>query len=215
MKPLPIINLVIDIRRELRLMHATLNIAWDASQEIKRSAKKLEQASPFNHARVAELQQRAALIDASRKEMEEIFVSIGRYLIQVAPEFDAATILEERCEILNVNIADRKQLLPEHGLVEIVCAYGLEDSAYYRGRGWKCGPLYDAINGEIMRVLFDTPEGREMSERMTNELFAPGGLFYGVPTYYPQPDGTMIRKAPDLAVHDENGTRVIHREPGK
>lgn len=213
MRPLPIINLVIDIRRELRTWQAQLNEARSECRRLRRQAKKLQQASPFNHARAADLLFAAKMIDASRKVANEFFISIGRYLINVAPEFDAATTLEERCEILNVNVADRADLLPEHGLVEIVNIYGLEDSAFYRNSIWKSGPLFEAINGEIMRVMFKTPEGRAKSKQLTDELFAPGGLFYGVPTYYQQPDGAMLRKAPALTVHDADGARVIERKP--
>lgn len=42
--------------------------------------------------------------------------------------------------------------------------------------------------------------------------FAPGGPFYGVPVYYPQPDGTMARQSAPLTVHDAKGSRVVKRK---
>jgi hypothetical protein len=97
----------------------------------------------------------------------------------------------------------------------IASVFGADHSATYDERDWKSGPVYWAINNEVMRVMFDTPEGKEASDRMWKELFKPGGMFHGMPTYYQQPDGTFVRKSADLMVHDANGSHVVERPIGR
>jgi len=121
----------------------------------------------------------------------------GRLLMDLALFIDTYTTLDERCDLLNVNIADRSQLSSDDGVVRIVFAHGLEDSAERRHCQWNDGPLFRAAQLVFVDFLA-TPEGRAVGDT----LFRPGGVFEGLPIYSTKPDGTMKRNPPKLRVVD-------------
>lgn len=126
---------------------------------------------------------------------------------------DPLTTLDERCDLLNVNQADRRGLTNEDGIYSIAFVHGLEDSAMHRNEDRKSSPLFLVANAAMMEWQLNTPEGRACMDKMTEELFSPGGLFYGATMYRQAPDGTMVPQPHDLTVHDETGSRVIKRGP--
>lgn len=213
MKPRLIISLLIAIRMELRKYKAVMDIAWMEECALKRAGKKLESATAFNGHRVAMLRKSAAMISAARDELREQSHVIGGGLMSIVSAFDAATTLAQRCDILNVNLADRGALSEKDGLVNIVLLHALEDSAFYRGSEWNDGPLFNAIRWEMMRVMTETAEGRNASAQLWEIALAPGGALYGMLTYVQRSDGSMLRKAPDLTLHDQEGARIVRRKP--
>lgn len=185
-----------------------------ACSMLRRSAKLLEQANVFNRSRANALRAEADEIDADFKERHPVSMAqYGRVLMDVAKYFDGITTLGERCDILNVNPVDRHKLTDTDGLVQILYLHGLGDSATYRNEGERSGPMFYAMCRGFMDWQINTPEGRAVMDEMTEELFSPGGLFYGATMYRQAPDGTMVPQPHDLTVHDETGSRVIKRGP--
>lgn len=165
----------------------------------RRAVLRLE-AQPFNKHRVEQLRVEVQEIEKVRDEVQKIQRGLGQALIGMAPEFDAATTFEQRCDLLGVNVVDRAQLPADSGLVHIASAYGLEDSAAGRSLPHKSGPLCAAIQTHMHHVMFTTPEGREAMDKMWEKLTEPGGLFQGLPIYDKADDGSMVRRPPKLAL---------------
>jgi hypothetical protein len=187
---------------------------------IRRFLKKIDVESPFNSARIFAANAELARLDGLRDQGKDVECKIGRLIIDTGRELDDVLTFDETCDLLEVNAAQRKEIIEcdfidKRDFMTIASAFGFDHSATYRSEGTKSNPVYWAITQEIMRVMFDTPEGKEASAEMLEELFQPGGLFHGVPTYYRQPDGAMARKSADLAVHDSNGARVVERPVGR
>lgn len=194
------------IRQELRM--------------IRRFLKKIDTDSPFNSTRIFAANAELARLEGLRDFCKEVECKIGRAIIDTGRELDDLLTFEEMCDLLEVNAADRNaisscEFTDKRDFMTIASMFGADHSATYRGDGFKDGPVYWAIHGEIMRVMFETPEGREASDRMWKKLFQPGELFHGMPTYYRQPDGTFARKSADLTVHDASGARVVQRPIGR
>lgn len=171
-------------------------------------------AAPFNTHRVAQLDAHISDIKAEFKIVRDHMRDIGSFLIDLAPAIDAITTLDQRLELLNCNHADRSRIdEPDLGMVMLMAAYCVEDSAEHRNDEWNDRPLHTCVNAEMHHVMFHTAEGRELSDKLFDGLFAPGGMFEGMPKYYRQADGTMLRQASPLTVHDAAGSRVIERTP--
>jgi hypothetical protein len=171
-------------------------------------------AGHFNAHRIAQLDAYIGDIDAELKIVRDHMRDLGGALIDVAPEIDAITTLSQRLDLLGCNITDRSDIdEPNPGIVLLMAAYCLEDSAEHRADEFNDRPLHACVNAEIHHKMFSTPEGRAATRPIFDALFAPCGLFEGVPKYFQQPDGTMLRQAPALTVHDAAGSRVVERKP--
>jgi len=203
-------------RRNARIEYEKLEKAHRLIR-VNNRAKSMLGDSPFNTARIAALDAEIAIVEVERKKMREQQELLGRALVDLAPWIDATTTLDQRLELLNCNCADRAELgqLGEAnpGMVHLIAVYCVEDSAAHRNDEWNDRPMHAAVNAEMHRVMFRTPEGKAASEGLFDELFAPGGMFEKAPKYFEQPDGTMLRQAPPLTVHDATGSRVIERKP--
>jgi hypothetical protein len=201
------------VRHFVRDNYETTAQRWTQLRRARRDAKRLGD-SPFNRHRLDAMSKHIESLEACWRSGRACQQTLGRIIIDMAPRIDAVTTMEQRLELLNCNPSDRAELPePDIGLVELIGVYCVEDSAAHRGDEFNDRPLHAAVNAEIMRVMFKTPEGRAASEQIFDAAFAPGGIFHGAPTYYRQPDGTMKRKAPSLVLHDASGARVIERAP--
>ncbi|WP_429497093.1 hypothetical protein ACQUFY_04555 [Robbsia andropogonis] len=187
----------------------------------RRTAKLLDAESPFNKSRAEKIRSDATICDEHRKGMKAMQQAIGRTLINIGCELDEQLTFDAMCDLLEVNQVDRKEIrdcdyTDKRDFMTIASIFGYDHSATFREKGQqsKTGTVYWAINREVLRVMFDTPEGREASDRLWKDALAPGGLFYGLPVYYQQADGSMARKSADLTVHDSDGSRVIERRKG-
>ena len=201
------------LRMLARGLHEELESLRTDARRARRERSRLE-ANPFNAHRIGLWDQYISRTDAFVKNSREALRLTGRDLIDLAPQVDAMTTMTDRLDLLNCNSADRADLPePDIGLVQLIGVYCVEDSAEHRNDEWNDRPLHAAVNAEVQHVMFDTPEGRAASDKLFAGLFAPGGMFESVPKYYLQPDGTMLRQAPPLTLHDASGSRVIERTP--
>lgn len=109
-----------------------------------------------------------------RHALNERIRMCGYALMEDAPMIDAGTTLAQRCELLNVNIADREGLNEADGLGALVFNHGKEDSAASRDCDYKDGPLFHAVHRVFIDFLMTTRDGQP-GGRCT---FSPGGLFF-------------------------------------
>jgi len=201
------------LRLMARSAHA-IEASYRGLLHLGRRARVRLEAGQFNAHRISQIDEQIKAVDAEMKVVRDHIRHVGAVLIDLGPEIDKVTTLEERLELLNCNRADRKRIdEPNISMVLLMGAYCVEDSAQHRNDEWNDRPLHAAVNAEMHRVMFDTPEGKAVSDKLFDELFAPGGMFEKVPRYYRQPDGTMRRQAPPLVVHDADGSRVVERKP--
>lgn len=193
------------------------------SQRIcKRAAKKLRAASPFNKARADQTEAQATDLEDVRKTSFRLRESLGRMLIDIGKELDRTLSFDQICDLLEVNSLEREEirstnLTEDRDFMIIASVFGYDHSATYRAPDHvrRDGVVYWSIQWEIMRVMFDTPEGRKASDEVWQKALEPGGPLYGMPTYYQDADGSMVRKSPDLIVHDADGNHVVKRAIGR
>lgn len=115
-----------------------------------------------------------AQCEALRRNLRERRASrlaLGHTLMQAAPLIDACTSLAERCELLNINAADRDGLTEDDGIWLLVLAYALEDSAERRCAEFNDGPLFRLAHMQFARLI-ETSEGPDAVDSATA-----GGLF--------------------------------------
>ena len=198
------IQIFIRLRMSARRQHAYLATINRALRMVRRRHERMvEAAMPFDGARRSKLEADIAEIEGIRDEARVLYREIGALLIAVADPIDAETTLEQRLELLNCNVADRTELPSDsQGMLYLMGVYCLEDSAGHRRDQFNDRPLHGAVNTHIQHVMFATPEGRAATDKLFDRLFAPGGLFEGVPTYTRKPDGTMLRNPPKLTLHE-------------
>lgn len=111
---------------------------------------------------------------ASHNALNNRVRTCGYSLMEAAPAIDANTTLAQRCELLNINIADRGTLTEADGLAALVFEHGKEDSAASRHLDVKDGPLFRAVYHVFFDFLRTTRDG-QIGGRCT---FVPGGLFF-------------------------------------
>ena len=192
-----LLRFVVVVRRNIRKAAATLDHQRDKVRHYHRQARILKAlARPFDGARIAALETLADDAATACKPLRATLNASGQLLSDLAPMIDAGTTLAQRCEILNVNTADRACLTEADGLHMIVFAHGLEDSAARRRRDWNDGPLFQASHQVFIDFMLRTREGRALG----NSMFQPGGLLGGLPMYVQAADGAMQRQPPKLYV---------------
>ena len=186
---------LIKVRHSIRKAVQSLNASREEAYQYGRRARQLKAyGSPFYAGRIAELEQAGSAI---RKETEGITKKLkawGYFLTDIAHLLDGCTTLEQRCDLLNVNIADRGDLTESDGLVQIIFAHGLEDSAEHRGKDFKEGAMFEALHLVYMDFLTNTEEGKALSDSM----FEDGGLFESIATYTKDNDGNLKPLPPSL-----------------
>lgn len=188
---------VVQVRKMVRRAVAVLESQYDNARKYRRRACILRgHAGVFDGARIAALDAAAAEVTALCKPLRESLHNCGKLLTNAAPMIDAGTTLAQRCEILNVNTADRGDLTDADGLIKIIYLHGLEDSAANRKAEDKNGPMFQASQQVFMDFLMNHKEGRKLGDC----LFQPGGMFADVPMFKQAADGTMKRQPPRLHV---------------
>ncbi|MFZ6725670.1 hypothetical protein ACO0K2_09265 [Undibacterium sp. MH2W] len=95
---------------------------------------------------IAELELNIGRLRDHANQMRNSLLQCGLLLIDFAPLFDENTTLNQRCKLLNVDIADRSTLTESDGLLNIIFVYGLEDSAARRGAIFNTGVMSRALN---------------------------------------------------------------------
>lgn len=190
-------NLVAKIRRNVREIIRHREQLSTTARVVERAAKVMREAgNPFDQNRIEVRESQAKLLHEIARDYRQMLQDAGRVLVDSAPLIDGVLTLAQRCDLLNINVADRADLTDEDGIVQLVYLRGLEDSAEYRGQDFKDGPLFNAMALVFIDFLCNHPEGRKLGD----SLFEPGGLFESVPKYRQLPDGSMERMPPCLQV---------------
>jgi hypothetical protein len=213
-------NFVAHLRRVVRKTIAAKDWSFAEAQRNRAEAQALkDRGNPFDAARISKQEQRAHELDARGRALSENIRRYGCLLTEAASCIDMCTTLAERCELLNVNIADRTVLTDGDGVVTILFAHALEDSAERRHCEFNDGPLFTAMR-LVMMDLLDTPQGQAAS----HALYEPGGMFEWLPFYTRNPDGTWTRLPPPLReftrgsqaapLHGSVGTPSVLSGPG-
>jgi hypothetical protein len=199
----PIVNQVMVIRLALRIRHATKKSAWATVRSARRTAKKVQLASPFYAAHAAKLRADADEFAELIQGANETYRELGRTLLRLAKEFDLATTLAQRCDLLNVNVVDRANLPANCGLVDLIFIHGLEDSVMRRHEDCNDGPLFTAIQRAMIHDMSNTAAGRIAMDQAFADVFGAGGLF-GV---------VRARKTPTLSLVAHNASMGQSRAP--
>lgn len=201
------VNLVVQIRLRVRRMIRRKDQLSSTARLLERSARVMrEAANPFDEHRIKEREAEAKALRKHASEWRQMLQDAGRTLIDIAPAINSVLPLSLRCDLLNINVADRAGLTDEDGFVQLIYMHRLEDSAFYRSKeDWGFdGPLYNAMSLVFIDFLCNHPEGKKLGD----SLFEPGGLLAGVPKYRQLPDGSMERMPPRLQVVGDSA--LIH-----
>ncbi len=159
------------LRHNLRTIAADLDHYADEARAVRAEAQALrDRGSTFDAQRIRRLEQWANKADAHRHALSEKVRRHGYLLADAAPQIDASTTLAERCDLLNVNVADRACLSEDDGVLMILFVHALEDSAKRRHCECNDGPLYQALQ-RVMMDFLDTPQGQAAG----HTLFESGG----------------------------------------
>lgn len=112
------------IRTTIRRRVAAQNEMSRLAIALERKAKLLDGGAAVDAFLAQSYREAAAML---REEFRALYpVSLkeyGKLLMEIAPYIDHFTTLEERCEALNVNIADRGELTEKDGVLEIIFAH--------------------------------------------------------------------------------------------
>lgn len=171
-----IVMAFIYLRRSIRQRQAILNQATATRTTLLRLARKLDAGSPFDQARAATYRARHAAMDPLWHAELDHRRELGRELLAMAPQFDAATTFEQRLELLNVNVADRADIRPGAGLSLLIAGHYAEDSAARRGEHHQSGALFKSVQLEIIVTLTSTAEGRAAADKVMVDLFGQLGV---------------------------------------
>ena len=193
------------LRLTVRRLVAAQDEMHRLSRALERKAKLLEAESPLNGHVVKGIHDVAKTVHA---EFDAMYPAkpkdYGRMLMDMAIYIDHVTTLEDRCEALNVNVADRAELTEEDGIIEIIFAHGLEDSATYRrsDNNWD-KPLFRALAPAFIDFMRNTPEGRAAADAALEDVF-------GIVTPLPGelPIDTVVP-----SIHDLHGQRSVECKP--
>lgn len=191
---------VLDMRHSCRCLVAAHDPLWAGVRALELKATLLrigEQAMRLRRAAV--LEARAQELRADLEMLRGHLRRIGQKLVQCAPEIDAHIPQALQMDLLNVNPVDRSDVPADDGIVKIVFAWGLENSAEHRDDDWKNSPMFRAVHEAFMHEMI---HNKELKERTDDMLFGPGGMFEFVPRYQEQSNGTMKRMPPRLRIAD-------------
>ena len=164
------------LRREIRLLQQLIDVRGDTMTTLLRAARHLEAGTPFDQVRAAGYRARHEGIEPHWRAQLERRRVLGRELLEMAPAFDAATTLEQRLDLLNVNVADRADIRPGAGLVLIIAGHCLEDSAARRRDEYSDGPLFNSVHLEIVITMASTAVGRAATDKIMTDLFGTLGV---------------------------------------
>jgi hypothetical protein len=163
------------LRRDVRHAVAGIDRATDEARCIRSEAHALKDTGDAAHAgHIRELERKADRLDSHRGKLAHVIRECGYALMSAAPIIDASTTLTQRCDLLNINKADRDGLSEFDGLAALIFDHGKEDSAACRNCEFKDGPLFHAIERVFLDFLETTRDG-QVGGRYT---FSPGGLFF-------------------------------------
>jgi len=196
-----------------RLVRAMIQDRDSMSLESVQKIRKLRKGMPFTEARI----ERIALVN---KEMLRAYrdqlMLIGEHIVRADLERLGETAFELVADVLCINPAHREKAAiryEEGGLVGLLFTDRYEDSATYRQQADKSGFWFEMGPLSAVVMIYMTDWMARNSDKLPDP-FAPGGPFHGMPTHRMQPNGTVVRQAPALVVHGQDGSsRVVERKP--
>jgi hypothetical protein len=199
-------QLLIDRRFSCRIYTQLLDSHLHQSQQQRRQARLLkESGNPILTCRADVLEERADQMRPLIQEINQKLLEIGHDLMKLSKHIDSHLSQAQIMDLLNVNTADRNQVSPDDGVIEISYARGLEDSAMHRNKEWKQGPLARAITSFMQHELL---HNEELQKSATDYLFRKGGMMEFIPMYQQGEDGEMVRMPPNLRLVDECDTQT-------
>jgi len=150
---------------------------------------------------------RADLLENDLAEPEErvlaindMMLDLGKLLVDCSKSFDLSVPQSMLLDLLVVNRVDRTSINPGDGIIEIVYAHALEESATFRGSDWKQGPLAQAVMAYFTHQMIHNEEFKQKADEC---LFGKGGMFEFLPFYKIGGDGQMVQQPPRLRLADE------------
>lgn len=183
-------------------------IAVDALESVnmRRDLRAGKRGPPFTQKALDGLQESYRRL---RQHNRDLLIDYGRFLRDHHRAIEAELGWDGLCDVLCVHPVHRAEAGQlDQGLFGITWIGGqFEDSATHYGSELTGeGPVTRAIGAAMLDWM------KNNIKKMPDPT-APGGPLYGIPTYHPQPDGTMARQSAPLVVHDPDGsTRAVERK---
>ncbi|MBC8748529.1 MULTISPECIES: hypothetical protein [Paraburkholderia] len=142
-----------------------------ARNEARREAELLKRTPGFVYSRsLYTLEQTEHSIAKRLDQLNAALLAYGNALNDAAPCIDAALTFEERCDVLNINPAQRREIDGERGFVALAFTHGLEGSAERRKEDFKDSPIFNALHRVVAEFL-DTPHGKRACDEVFRGLF--------------------------------------------
>jgi len=116
-------------------------------------------SNPFYATWIIELERNIGRLRHHADQVRNTLFQCGLLLANFSPLFDENTTLNQRCNLLKVDVADRFELTESDGLINIVFAYGLENSAARRGKIFNTGVMSRALHLVFHDFLLSTGQG--------------------------------------------------------
>jgi hypothetical protein len=155
-------NFLARVRRAARDVIREKNAALEMARALDHEAERLRQSFPesMRGVRVAAIASQHYNFERKANHLHVILKELGYALLMATPLIDACTTLAQRCELLNINVADRGLLTEKEGVARILLEYGLEDSATHRLPELQVGAMVEAVNcvfGKFTMMHEETP----------------------------------------------------------
>ncbi len=194
-------HFIIDRRYSCRVVLKTVDRATDINQRDRRAIRLFRETdNPILKRRADVLEKRIRERNHLMESINQNLLEWGRELMELSLHIDHHLSQGEILDLLNVNTADRHQVSPEDGVIEVAYVRGLEDSAMYRDCDLKQGPLARAITRFMQHELLHNDE---LQKSATDYLFGKGGMLEFAPMYQQNENGEMVRVPPPLRLADE------------
>lgn len=183
------------------------------SLECVQKIRELRKGLPFTEARI----ERISLANKGmRRAYRDQLMHIGEYIVRADMAGLGDTSFGLVADVLCINPVHREKAAiryEEGGLVGLLFTDRYEDSATYRQQADKSGFWFEMGPLSAVVMIYMTDWMARNSDKLPDP-FAPGGPFHGMPTHRMQPNGTVVRQAPALVVHGQDGSsRVVERKP--
>lgn len=199
MKVMLWLSLLVSMRMALRKIIRQLDCYHEQGRVNRRTVRKLRSTGNKFDARRADVVEADYGNDGMHrnheKELRAQLRHFGEVLLTSSAVIGATVPKGLLLDFLEVNQADRKDIGPDDGIVEIAFALGLEQSAFYRGYDWKAGPFARAITA---RITHETIHNKNFQEKAHEFLFGKGGMGEFVPRYTQSEQGELVRQPPPL-----------------
>ena len=192
---------LIDRRVYCRRVTILLDAIHDDNHRDRRQAKKLrETKNPFLIRKADTLDAQVETRTVEIRKLADALREIGGELMELSSRIDTKIAQSLLLDLLNVNSADRSDVLPEDGIINFTYVKSLEDSAMYRGSDCKKGPLAQAV---MLAISHELAHNEQLKKFAHEHLFGIGGMFEFLPMYQQNSSGDMVRMPPKLRLADE------------